>query len=490
MSNHSQRHLPGQLRRSRLATTLALAGGAIGLLGLPATAGATNVHRVIEAGTPQVFEINTQGVDADQITAGPNGTVWFTGTTTDNPSPVVGELTATDQQQYFSKGISPKSELGSIAEGPDQNLWFTSSGGTVYRISSGVGNSGDGPIGSVKFQSGDGILPALGGITTGPGGRLWFTESSGQVNAPVQVGSIGVHGGVTGGPSASSDLPAQITEDGQGDLWFTEPNNGLVVRVDPQGQVQQFPADVSGPFGITLGPDGNIWYTGLNAIGRIAPTGGTPTVFSLAGLSNEPVDARDITAGPDGGLWFTTDSNSIGFISTNGVPGLITQGITGQPTLGITATSNEVYFTEGSSDKIGVVSFCGAIVCLDHPVLLSENSIAIQGALARPADVGILVQRLVDGRPVKVGRVPLGHHAQGLLTLRWNGDVNGTRLTNGHYLITLRALNAHKQVIDKALPVVVDIQWSGSNGGGDIVPPRLEQTLNIGSQSTGVGSGK
>ncbi len=488
MSNHSQRHLPGQLRRSRLATTLALAGGAIGLLGLPATAGATNVHRVIEAGTPQVFEINTQGVDADQITAGPDGTVWFTGTTTDNPSPVVGELTATDQQQYFSKGISPKSELGSITEGPDQNLWFTSSGGTVYRISSGVGNSGDGPIGSVKFQSGDGILPELGGITSGPGGRLWFTESSGQVNAPVQVGSIGVHGGVTGGPSASSDLPAQITEDGQGDLWFTEPNNGLVVRVDPQGQVQQFPADVSGPFGITLGPDGNIWYTGLNAIGRIAPTGGTPTVFSLAGLSNEPVDARDITAGPDGGLWFTTDSNSIGFISTNGVPGLITQGITGQPTLGITATSNEVYFTEGSSDKIGVVSFCGAIVCLDHPVLLSENSIAIQGALARPADVGILVQRVVDGRPVKVGRVPLGHHPQGLLALRWNGDVNGKRLTNGHYLITLRALNAHKQVIDKAVPVVVDIQWSGSEGGGNTL--LQHDLLNIGSQSTGIGSGK
>jgi streptogramin lyase len=458
-----------RLRRSRRAAMLALAGGTIGLFGMPAAADATGGHKVVEAGTPQVFEINTQGVDADQITAGPNGTVWFTGTTTDNPSPVVGQLTATDQQQYFSKGISPKSELGSITEGPDQNLWFTSSGGTVYRISSGVGNSGDGPIGSVKFQSGDGILPELGGITSGPGGRLWFTESSGQVNAPVQVGSIGVHGGVTGGPSASSDLPAQITEDGQGDLWFTEPNNGLVVRVDPQGQVQQFPADVSGPFGITLGPDGNIWYTGLNAIGRIAPTGGTPTVFSLGGLSNEPVDARDITAGPDGGLWFTTDSNSIGFISTNGVPGLITQGITGQPTLGITATSNEVYFTEGSSDKIGVVSFCGAIVCLDHPVVLSENSIAIQGALARPADVGILVQRLVDGRPVKVGRVPLGHHPQGLLTLRWNGDVNGTRLTNGHYLITLRALNAHKQVIDKTLPVVVDIQWSGSNGGGNTV---------------------
>ena len=405
MYRNPQRQAAGRLSRSRRAGALALAGGAIGLLGLPGAAGATTV-KVVQAGTPQVFEISTPGVEPDQITAGPDGSVWYTATTTNGLTSEIGELNAADQQAYFSKGIAQKNALGqpvglgSITEGPDENLWFTASGGTVYRISSGVGTSGDGPLGSVKFQSGGGILPELGGITSGPGGRLSFTQSSGEVNAPVQVGSIGVHGGVTSGPSASPDLPESIVQDGQGNLWFTEPNTGLLARVDPEGQVAQFASGVVGPLGIALGPDGNIWYTGENAIGKISPAGGTPEVFSLAGLSNEPVLARAITAGPDGSLWFTTDSNSIGTITTAGVPSLITQGITGQPTLGITATANEVYFTEGSSQKIGVVSFCGAVVCQPRVVKAAQD-VTIQSALVRPSNVGILVQQLVQGRPVK-----------------------------------------------------------------------------------------
>ena len=147
-------------------------------------------------------------------------------------------------------------------------------------------------------------------------------------------------------------------------------------------------------------PDGNIWYTGENAIGKISPAGGTPGGLSLAGLGDEPVLARAITASPDGSLWFTTDSNSIGTITTAGVR-LITQGITGQPTLRVTATTNrEVYFTEGSSQKIGVVSFCGAVVCQPRVVEAAQD-VTIQSALVRPSNVGILVQQLVHGRPVK-----------------------------------------------------------------------------------------
>jgi streptogramin lyase len=470
MYKNPQRQVASRLSRTRRAGVLALATSSAVLFGSTAAADAATV-KVVQAGVPRVFEISTPGVEPDQITAGPDGSVWYTATTTNGLTSEIGELTATDQQQYFSKGIAQKNALGqpaglgSIAEGPDENLWFTASGGTVYRISSGVGNSGDGPLGSVKFQSGGGILPELGGITSGPGGRLSFTESSGQVNAPVQVGSIGVHGGVTGGPSASPDLPEAIVQDGQGNLWFTEPNTGQLARVDPQGQVAQFASGVVGPLGIALGPDGNIWYTGENAIGEIAPTGGTPEVFSLAGLSNEPVLARAITAGPDGNLWFTTDSNSIGTITTAGVPSLITQGVTGQPTLGITATANEVYFTEGSSDKIGVVSFCGAVVCQPRVVQTAQD-VTIESTLVRSANVGILVQRLVDGRRVKIGRVPLGHHSRGALALRWNGKVNGTRIPDGHYLITLRALNADKQVIDRSAPVLVAISWGGSSEGG------------------------
>jgi len=66
-------------------------------------------------------------------------------------------------------------------------------------------------------------------------------------------------------------------------------------------------ASNSGPYGITNGPDGNIWYTlygkGQNMIGRITPSG----VFQdfPIPLRDPNVEPVDITTGPDGNIWFT-----------------------------------------------------------------------------------------------------------------------------------------------------------------------------------------
>src|SRR5262249_43079039 len=64
------------------------------------------------------------------------------------------------------------------------------------------------------------------------------------------------------------------------------------------------PAADSNPFGITRGPDGNLWFTESLAgrIGRITPAG-VVTEFS-AGITPGGQPA-EITAGPDGNLWFT-----------------------------------------------------------------------------------------------------------------------------------------------------------------------------------------
>jgi streptogramin lyase len=57
------------------------------------------------------------------------------------------------------------------------------------------------------------------------------------------------------------------------------------------------------PFGITAGPDGNLWFTEErgNQIGRITPAG-TVTEFPIPNGNSQPAG---ITAGPDGNLWFT-----------------------------------------------------------------------------------------------------------------------------------------------------------------------------------------
>ena len=71
-----------------------------------------------------------------------------------------------------------------------------------------------------------------------------------------------------------------------------------------------------GPYGITSGPDGALWFTnsGNNSIGRIT-TGGTVTNYTGTGISGP----EGITSGPDGALWFTNSgNNSIGRITTGG----------------------------------------------------------------------------------------------------------------------------------------------------------------------------
>jgi streptogramin lyase len=106
----------------------------------------------------------------------------------------------------------------------------------------------------------------------------------------------------------------------------------------------------SNPYGITAGPDGNVWFTeqGLNPkIGRITPAG-TIAEFSLPQLNAIPVE---IVAGPDGNLWFTATGRDgrlapsyIGQITPAGV---VTQfPKAGQP-WGITvAADGNIWFTD------------------------------------------------------------------------------------------------------------------------------------------------
>jgi hypothetical protein len=66
---------------------------------------------------------------------------------------------------------------------------------------------------------------------------------------------------------------------------------------------------------ITVGPDGNLWFTEYirNRIGRITPLG-VVTEFSVVSTNT---GTAGITAGPDGNVWFTEPvANRIGRITT------------------------------------------------------------------------------------------------------------------------------------------------------------------------------
>src|SRR5437667_5107057 len=122
-------------------------------------------------------------------------------------------------------------------------------------------------------------------------------------------------------PTPDSNATA-IAAGPDGNLWFTEINK--VGRITPRGAITEFPVSL-GHFlsSITAGPDGNLWFTDNiligsegtydSKIGRITPQGAitefpTPTPHS---------DPGSITRGPDGNLWFT-EQPAIGRITLQG----------------------------------------------------------------------------------------------------------------------------------------------------------------------------
>jgi streptogramin lyase len=92
-----------------------------------------------------------------------------------------------------------------------------------------------------------------------------------------------------------------------------------VGRITPAGTItlfKQFGDGESGDRanGITVGPDGNLWFIATGGIGRSTP-GGVITLFEIPGI------AHAITRGPDGNLWFgmfTAGEIRIGRISPAG----------------------------------------------------------------------------------------------------------------------------------------------------------------------------
>ncbi|GAA4943198.1 hypothetical protein GCM10023238_06350 [Streptomyces heliomycini] len=80
--------------------------------------------------------------------------------------------------------------------------------------------------------------------------------------------------------------------------------------------IEEHPVAGGGPYAITTGPDGALWYTLVHSggIGRMVP-GAEPVNHRL----DPDCGPTFITSGPDGALWFTEyRAHRIGRITTDG----------------------------------------------------------------------------------------------------------------------------------------------------------------------------
>jgi len=120
-------------------------------------------------------------------------------------------------------------------------------------------------------------------------------------------------------------------------IGLTGPALADIPSEEPIGKITQFPLPGQSPSPflnrITLGPDGNLWFTagGTNRIGRMTPDG----KFSQFPIPTKGASPIDITVGPDGALWFTEFIGQIGRITTDGkitefpIPGGASGGVFG-----------------------------------------------------------------------------------------------------------------------------------------------------------------
>ena len=262
------------------------------------TAGPDGNMWFTEPGVDQVAKITPAGavteffedIELDTgplgITSGPDGNLWFT----EYDAGQIGRITPAGVVTEFFEGLSPNSSPRDIAVGADGNLWFTDTNGRrIGRIT---------PAGVVtEFDVNSGIGGGPLAITAGPDGNLWFTEGPGG------VGRMTTAGAFTRFLDAYRDLPG-IASGPDGNLWTTE-YLGAIRRMTPAGVVTGTFALPSGlsPNGITTGPDDNLWFAASgDAVGRITPAGAVAIV--TGGISDGSFP-RDIATGPDGNLWFT-----------------------------------------------------------------------------------------------------------------------------------------------------------------------------------------
>ncbi len=259
--------------------------------------------------------------------------------------------------------LTPASGATAITRGADGNLWFTEfNADRIGRITTaGVKTEFTLPAGSGPLD----ILQAADG-------NLYFTERFtdriGRLN-PLAGSNAAIQASFsdtfTTAITAGSG-PTSITVGSDGNLWFTEFNTDSVARLTlATGAVSEFlvPGAGSGPAGITNGPDGALWFTeaGSGEIGRITTAGLVTNEFPLPTATSDP---EGITLGPDGALWFTeTGSDRIGRISNAGffsltefpLPlGAVPSGITRGP-------DGALWFAEGGLDRIGRITTAGVV---------------------------------------------------------------------------------------------------------------------------------
>jgi streptogramin lyase len=307
------------------------------------------------------------------ITQGADGNLWFT----EIANNAIARITPAGVVTTFSlAGLQAGSRPEDIVSDPNNGLlYFTEFGtGQIGAINPMAGSDAAilaSETESAVVPSGAGAEP--NGITLGPDGNLWFAEGSADRIGNINPTLTTINEFATG----IGALPVNIVSGADGDLWFTEKNKNAIGRITTVGIVTEFSLAAlganNGPFDIVSDPNNSLLYfteANVGQIGRINPLAGTDTLIlasetqSAVVPSGAGANPGGITVGPDGNLWFTEFGVSrIGNINPNLTTiNEFSAGVTpgAGPDHIVTGPDGALWFTEFNGGRIGRITTAGS----------------------------------------------------------------------------------------------------------------------------------
>lgn len=248
---------------------------------------ANKIGRISMSGTITEYPVPTARSFPWGITSGRDGALWFT----EPGANQIGRITTAGMISEYPIPVSDYyGQALAIVAGPDGALWFTH-GSYIVRITT----PGSTTVYSAPIQT---TFPS---IAVGPDGALWF-------NGYCSVGRITTAGAITAYPvpgctNGTDNWSLGITAGANGTMWFTGgsttaglPPSTWIGRITNDGVITEYGIPivtrglntVSGPGAITVGPDGELWFTDSLGIGE--------GFFVTA----------ELTASPDNGFYQTS----------------------------------------------------------------------------------------------------------------------------------------------------------------------------------------
>ncbi len=203
---------------------------------------ANKIARVTASGTITEFLVPAAGAYPAQIAPGPDGNLWFTEFNFNTIGRITTEGVITEFALPPPLAGAPQNLYG-IAAGPDGNMWFTHYGANVVGAISTTGTL----VGAYTIPTANsGVVH----IVKGPDGNMWFAEAGEPSNCVNNIAKVTMSGAITeytvptpscNGPPGAPSAIGGMTVGKDGNIWFTERFNHKIARVTPHRRLHRIP---------------------------------------------------------------------------------------------------------------------------------------------------------------------------------------------------------------------------------------------------------